>query len=31
LSSMLEMSAPTDTLVSVGRMLKRSAWLVAQL
>src|SRR5262249_50532140 len=30
LSSMLEMSAPTDTLVSVGRMLKRSAWLVAQ-
>src|SRR5262249_33958604 len=31
LSSMLEMSAPSDTLVSVGRMLKRSAWLVAQL
>src|SRR5262249_27516834 len=31
LSSILEMSAPTDTLVSVGRKLKRSAWLVAQL
>src|SRR6478672_2908152 len=31
LSSMLEMSAPNDTLVSVGRKLKRSAWLVAQL
>ena len=24
------MSAPSDTLVSVGRMLKRSAWLLAQ-
>src|SRR5262249_1649551 len=31
LSSMLEMSAPSDPLVSVGRTLKRSAWLVAQL
>src|SRR6516165_10711962 len=31
LSSTLEMSAPNDTLVSVGRKLKRSAWLVAQL
>src|SRR5262249_24879529 len=31
LSSVLEMSAPNDTLVSVGRKLKRSAWLVAQL
>src|SRR5262249_47915732 len=31
LSSLLEMSAPNDTLVSVGRKLKRSAWLVAQL
>src|SRR5215831_3397519 len=30
LSSVLEMSAPNDTLVSVGRMLKRSAWLLAQ-
>src|SRR6266567_2486617 len=30
LSSVLEMSAPSDTLVSVGRMLNRSAWLVAQ-
>src|SRR5215475_2540910 len=30
LSSLLEMSAPTDTLVSVGRKLKRSAWLLAQ-
>src|SRR4029453_19270975 len=31
LSSVLDTSAPTDTLVSVGRMLKRSAWLLAQL
>src|SRR6516225_4094380 len=31
LSSVLETSAPNDTLVSVGRKLKRSAWLVAQL
>src|SRR5258708_2474483 len=30
LSSLLEMSAPSDTLVSVGRKLKRSAWLLAQ-
>src|SRR5215831_2933030 len=31
LSSVLEMSAPNDTLVSVGRKLNCSAWLVAQL
>src|SRR4051812_49103035 len=30
LSSVLEMSAPIDTVVSVGRTLKRSAWLLAQ-
>ena len=30
LSSVLEMSAPIDTIVSVGRTLKRSAWLLAQ-
>ena len=30
LSSALEMSAPTDTLVSVGRKLNCSAWLLAQ-
>jgi hypothetical protein len=30
-SSVLDTSAPSDTLVSVGRMLKRSGWLLAQL
>ena len=30
LSSVLEMSAPIDTIVSVGRTLKRSAWLLPQ-
>src|SRR5436190_12234153 len=30
-SSALEMSAPSDTVVSVGRMLNRTAWLLAQL
>ena len=31
LSSVVEILAPTDNVVSVGRMLKRTAWLVAQL